>query len=117
VETWGDGILRVLTLLLVILLLVTTANAAKRPIHRFPHWWYLQAVCIHRHEAVDWRSNTGNGYYGGFQFLLNTWHRAGGHGYPHQARPNEQYYRSWIIWKMNGGSWREWGTAGMCGLR
>jgi len=114
----------VLATVLATLLLATTAAAAKRPLHRFPHWWYRQAVCIHRHESVDWFYGPGHtggrvwsGYYGGFQFLLNTWQRAGGRGYPHQATPNEQYYRAWRIWQMNHGSWREWGTAGMCGLR
>jgi len=107
----------VLATVLVTLLLATTASAAKRPLHRFPHWWYRQAICIHRHESVDWRAATGNGYYGGMQFLLSTWRRAGGHGYPHHATPNEQYFRAWVIWKMNHGSWREWGTAGRCGLR
>lgn len=105
-----------LTLALVIFCCTATA-ASARVFHRFPHWWYHQAVCIHRHECVRWNCNTGNGYYGGFQFLLGTWQRAGGRGYPHQARPNEQYFRAWIIWKANHGSWREWGTAGRCGLR
>jgi hypothetical protein len=114
--------LRMLTLALVILLCATSFASAK-PLHRFPHWWYLQAVCIHRHESMDWFYGPGHtggrswsGYYGGFQFLLSTWQRAGGRGYPHQAIPNEQYFRAWIIWKANHGSWREWGTAGMCGL-
>jgi hypothetical protein len=112
-----------LTLVLVIFF-CSTAMAAANRLHRFPHWWYLQAVCIHRHESVDWFYGPGhtsgrywNGYYGGFQFLLSTWQRAGGRGYPHRAIPNEQYYRAWVIWKANHGSWREWGTAGMCGLR
>jgi hypothetical protein len=114
----------VLTLVLVILMLTTANAAAYLKLHRFPHWWYLQAVCIHRHESTDWFYGPGHtggrvwsGYYGGFQFLLSTWQRAGGRGYPHEAVPNEQYYRAWIIWKANRGSWREWGTAGMCGLR
>jgi hypothetical protein len=73
-------------------------------------------MCIHRHEGA-WTSATGNGYYGGFQFLLSTWHRAGGSGYPHLQSPREQLYRAWIIVRSHGGSWVEWGTASRCGLR
>ncbi len=29
-------------------------------------------------------TNTGNGYYGAFQFTLGTWHSIGGTGYPHE---------------------------------
>ena len=96
------------------LLVAGIGKAAYR--HRFPHWWYRQAVCIHRHESTDWRAATGNGYYGGFQFMLGTWHRVGGRGYPHLASPNEQYFRAWLVWRQDRGSWREWGTAGRCGL-
>lgn len=85
--------------------------------HHFPNWWYRQAVCIHRHESTNWRAATGNGFFGGFQFMLGTWHRVGGHGYPHLASPNEQYFRTWLIWRQDGGSWREWpNTSRACGL-
>lgn len=78
--------------------------------------WQRQAICIHRHEAIRWDTNTGNGYYGGMQFLLSTWQRAGGTGYPHQWPAREQLYRAWVIVQSHGGSWVEWGTRGMCGL-
>jgi len=80
-----------------------------------PGWWLEQAACIRSHEGA-WTSATGNGYYGAYQFLLSTWQRVGGQGYPHQASPAEQTYRAWLVWRQDGGSWREWGTAGMCGL-
>jgi hypothetical protein len=112
----------VLTALLVTLLLASTAAAAKPRLHRFPHWWYRQAVCIHRHEAswtnhgVTWDGKP-SPYFGGFQFLLGTWHHAGGRGFPDKASPNEQYFRAWIVWRQSRHSWSQWGTAGMCGLR
>jgi hypothetical protein len=93
-----------------------------------PSWWLRQAVCIHQHEGA-WNDNTGNSYFGGLQFLPSTWYRAGGaHSsafdhpgeqtrYPFTTSPREQLYRAWIIWRRDGGSWREWGTAGKCGLR
>lgn len=74
------------------------------------------AMCVHQHEGA-WNANTGNGYYGGMQFLLSTWHRAGGTGYPHLQSPREQLYRAWIIVRSHGGSWSEWGTRGRCNLR
>lgn len=91
-----------------------------------PAWWLghpstaasraTGAWCIHEHEGA-WNANTGNGYFGGMQFLLSTWRRAGGSGYPHLSSPREQLYRAWVIWRWDGGSWREWGTRGACGLR
>jgi hypothetical protein len=34
--------------------------------------------------------NTGNGYYGAYQFALGTWQRLGYGGYPHEAAPSVQ---------------------------
>lgn len=42
---------------------------------------------------------TGNGFFGGYQFMLSTWWRAGGRGMPHQAAPLEQDYRA-VIWRL-----------------
>lgn len=98
-----------------------TSAAAKR--WKPDRAWLRGAFCIHRHESVDWhlayRDWAGNRspYSGGFQFLESTWRRAGGAGHAWQWSPREQFYRAWIIWKAGGGSWREWGTAGRCGLR
>lgn len=81
-----------------------------------PAWWLKQAACIRAHEGW-WTANTGNGYYGAYQFLLSTWRGVGGRGYPHQASPQEQTYRAWLLWRRSGGSWSQWGTRGLCGLR
>lgn len=57
------------------------------------------------------------------QFLASTWMGVGGRvaGRPLHwaslATPHEQLYRAWLVWKRDGGSWREWGTARSCGLR
>lgn len=84
-------------------------------------------MCIHRHESVnwflayrDWRGNP-SPYSGGMQFLRSTWERAGGTGHAYQWAPREQLYRAWRIYRLyrtswRAGSWREWGTAGKCGL-
>ncbi|MDP9183028.1 MAG: transglycosylase family protein [Actinomycetota bacterium] len=38
----------------------------------------------------NYRTNTGNGYYGAYQFDTRTWHGLGYNGYPHQASPATQ---------------------------
>ena len=97
----------ILFITLGVLLLIFTARA--RPAQWHPNAvWLKQALCVHRHEAA-W-NDPDPPYYGGMQFLLSTWHRAGGHGYPNLASPREQLYRAWRIWRMNGGAWNEWPT-------
>jgi hypothetical protein len=43
--------------------------------------WDRLAQC---ESGGNWSINTGNGYYGGLQFNLQTWQSYGGTGYPHQ---------------------------------
>jgi hypothetical protein len=81
----------------------------------WPDGWAAQAACIRAHEGW-WTANTGNGYYGAYQFLRSTWTSVGGHGLPSEASPREQTYRAWLVWRRDGGSWREWSTAGSCGV-
>lgn len=38
----------------------------------------------------NWAINTGNGYYGGLQFNLQTWRSYGGSGYPHENSREQQ---------------------------
>ena len=49
--------------------------------------WDRVAQC---ESGGDWSINTGNGYYGGVQFLPSTWRAYGGTGMPHQASRAEQ---------------------------
>ena len=49
--------------------------------------WDRLAQC---ESGGNWQINTGNGYYGGLQFLPSTWRAAGGSGMPHQASREEQ---------------------------
>jgi len=85
--------------------------------------WLLQARCVHIREAA-WTANTGNGYFGGMQFMANTWKRMGGEAdpafthpgnpaYPFRATRAEQIYRAWLLWKHDGGTWRSWGGVGL----
>lgn len=49
--------------------------------------WDRLAQC---ESGGNWAINTGNGYYGGLQFDLQTWHAYGGSGYPHENSREEQ---------------------------
>ena len=115
------------------------AVASPMPRHwHAPPWWLHQAVCIHQREGA-WNDATGNGYEGGMQFLPSTYASVGGRvidashrtlrylgggrfdGTPwHWASldsPREQLYRAWLVYRRDGNSWREWGTAPACGVR
>jgi hypothetical protein len=54
----------------------------------------------------NWQANTGNGYYGGLQFLPSTWRSVGGSGLPHQASKSEQIHRAQILQQRSG--WGQW---------
>ena len=58
------------------------AAAVKRGDPNDPASWDRMAQC---EAGGNWSINSGNGYYGGLQFSLTTWHSFGGTGYPHQA--------------------------------
>jgi hypothetical protein len=113
------------------------AKSAPMPRHwHAPRAWLRQAVCAHRQEGA-WDDNTGNGYFGGFQFARSTWTAVGGADfdsfdhpgdsrYPFAASIREQLYRAYLVWDRDAGrphdgvgSWREWGyrTRVNCGLR
>jgi resuscitation-promoting factor RpfB len=49
--------------------------------------WDRLAQC---ESGGNWSINTGNGYYGGLQFSLQTWRAYGGSGYPHENSKSEQ---------------------------
>jgi len=49
--------------------------------------WDRLAEC---ESGGNWSINTGNGYYGGLQFLPSTWRANGGSGMPHQNSREEQ---------------------------
>ena len=65
-------------------------------------------------SSNDYSINTGNGYYGAYQFNLSTWNSVGGHGYPNQASKAEQDARALILYRERG--WEPWTCAGILGL-
>ncbi|WP_328842203.1 transglycosylase family protein [Nakamurella leprariae] len=58
--------------------------------------------------------NTGNGYYGAYQFDLSTWRSVGGTGYPHQASRATQDALALKLWQQRG--WSPWTCASILGL-
>ena len=65
--------------------------------------WDKLAQC---ESTGNWAINTGNGYYGAYQFTLSTWRSVGGRGYPNQNSLGEQTYRAEILRQRVGlGQW------------
>lgn len=65
-------------------------------------------------SSNNYSINTGNGYYGAYQFDLATWRSVGGAGYPHQASAAEQDARALMLYRMRG--WQPWECARILGL-
>ncbi len=65
--------------------------------------WDRLAQC---ESGGNWQINTGNGYYGGLQFLPSTWRAVGGTGLPHQHSREEQIKRAEILLARSG--WGQW---------
>lgn len=96
------------------------AFQARRAFEAWFRRTYEKWRCIHEHEGA-WNASTGNGYYGGLQ--MTRWF---------QQTYGPEFYRRfgmadrWPVWAQLVAAeraWREcscfrqWGTAGMCGLR
>ncbi|GGM08578.1 transglycosylase family protein [Nakamurella endophytica] len=58
--------------------------------------------------------NTGNGYYGAYQFDVATWRSVGGTGLPSDASPAEQDYRALYLYRLRG--WSPWICAALSGV-
>lgn len=99
---------------------------AKR--YALPHWWLTEALCIHRHESVNWhQTTTWQGYpsvdTGGMQIDSGTWSVMAPRNYPSLpalATPRQQLLVSYRIWAANGDRFggNQWPmSAESCGLR
>jgi LysM repeat protein len=74
-------------------------------------------ACIRAHESGgNYATNTGNGYYGAYQFSLSTWRAMGGTGLPSGASPAVQDAMAQKLQATSGfGQWPQ--TSRMCGAR
>jgi uncharacterized protein YabE (DUF348 family) len=75
--------------------------------------WDALARC---ESGGNWAINTGNGYYGGLQFSLGTWHAYGGTGYPHQNSRETQIAVATRLRNAQGGYGAWPGCAARLGL-
>jgi type II secretory pathway pseudopilin PulG len=65
--------------------------------------WDTLAQC---ESTGNWAINTGNGFYGGVQFSLQSWQAVGGTGYPHEASRETQITMAIRLWEIQG--WVAW---------
>lgn len=65
--------------------------------------WHRLRVC---ESGDNYRADTGNGYYGAYQFTLGTWRAYGGVGRPSDAPPADQDYRARLLYQARG--WHPW---------
>ena len=60
--------------------------------------------------------NTGNGYYGAYQYNRSTWNNYGGYSYPNEAPPYIQDQKVWETYSARG--WKPWpGCTAKLGLQ
>lgn|GEM_PF-3483921 len=71
-----------------------------------PEFAYRVVMCESSGNA---RANTGNGYYGMWQFDLATWQSVGGAGLPSDASVAEQVSRARALYEVRG--WQPWHCA------
>ncbi len=79
---------------------VSSANAHDRS---FPTMLSELRNC---ESGGNYGINTGNGYYGAYQFDLRTWRGVGGNGYPHQNPPHVQDEMATRLYEQRG--WSPW---------
>lgn len=77
----------------------------RRITRPYRNWLRSTRYCESGNDGL-YKANTGNDFYGAYQFMLSTWYSVGGRGYPHNARPLEQDYRAVLTLKRDGsGAW------------
>ena len=72
-----------------------------------PAQWAALRDC---ESTNNYRVNTGNGYYGAYQFDQSTWESVGGTGRPHWAAPEVQDARARLLYSRRG--WFPWPNCG-----
>lgn len=69
-------------------------------------WLASTRACETRGQAEPYRTNTGNGFFGAYQFTRRSWFAVGGRGFAHQAEASEQDYRAVRLrWLQGTGAW------------
>ena len=105
-------------------MLTTVSSATAKSL---PRTWLQGAMCVHRHESVDWHRKTDwlgrpSVDHGGMQIDVGTWDHFAPAGYPRSpadATPHQQLVVSYRIWLANGhrfGGNQWYHSAAACGL-
>ena len=96
----------------------TSAQSASVPAGVTPHQWTRVQTLSNALHALRmcesggrYTINTGNGYYGAYQFLPSTWHSLGYKGMPNHASAAVQDAAAARLHDRRG-SWADWGTCG-----
>ena len=64
----------------------------------------------HRESRSNYRINTGNGYYGAYQFAYGTWRAMGGHRYAPTADLAPKHIQDYVAWRLfKRAGWAPWG--------
>ena len=103
----------------LVLAALSPATAEAHPHPALWHWYHTSgAACVKSHEGA-WTSNTGNGYYGGFQ--MSQWfqltyapRRVAVKGWANHWKPFRQVLVTRRVVRASG--WGQWSTAPLCGL-
>jgi hypothetical protein len=85
----------------------TRAQLRRRMMRRVtaPYRGWLLSTRLCESRGNYW-TNTGNGFYGAYQFTLQSWAAVGGWGLPSNAPPLEQDYRAVKLLHVQGpGAW------------
>lgn len=86
----------------------TTKCHWRVQVRQYRPWLEALGACETRgmSKRDAYRADTGNGYYGRYQFSLGTWHIVGGKVMPNEASPEEQDFRAVVLLKRFGpGHW------------
>lgn len=67
---------------------------------------FSEALSRLRRCEGSYSSNTGNGYYGAYQFDIRTWGGYGGYKYASDAPPSVQDEKAWLTYQSRG--WQPW---------
>jgi len=94
------------------------ARAARRAFELWFQRTYAKWRCVHELEGA-WNANTGNGYYGGLQMTRWFQRTYGPEFYARYGTADRwpvwaQLVAAERAWRESG--FRQWGTAGRCGL-
>ncbi len=77
----------------------TSSSSGNGRAEPSPQQWAQVRTC---ESLDDYEINTGNGFFGAYQFELQTWIGVGGTGLPNHALPQEQDARARLLYGMRG---------------